>query len=246
MSQKTLYGGFAKVTTYFKHPAKTTFEKFVEAYYFSNKKGKTKEKVYKEATQEWNLLKADEDAVSAFIAKNQNLLESRETKNKTSQETFFKKRKVSSSSHIDNSSSSSAKCPRTSSCDISVTSSDNPSTSSAINVPLSAVNVPPSDIPSSSRSSNDPKIPLEIFLDELKEGLSEFLDTLKQEKPVYSALNSLAKSYLTILPDIVFYNENTLRKRDSGLTDDLHQLEDKIQLLKTVIEDTNGINIIHL
>ena len=38
--QSTLFGGLAKATTYYKHEAKTRFEKFIEAFYYFNKNGK--------------------------------------------------------------------------------------------------------------------------------------------------------------------------------------------------------------
>ena len=40
VKQITLFGELAKATTYYKHEAKTRFEKFIEAFYYFNKNGK--------------------------------------------------------------------------------------------------------------------------------------------------------------------------------------------------------------
>ena len=46
VKQITLFGELAKATTYYKHEAKTRFEKFIEPFYYFNKNGKTKEQVH--------------------------------------------------------------------------------------------------------------------------------------------------------------------------------------------------------
>ena len=70
--QNTLFGGFAKEKTYYNHKATSVFEQFVEAYYYFNKKGKTKEHFYKEATTKWTAIRTDRQAVSDYVNKHQN------------------------------------------------------------------------------------------------------------------------------------------------------------------------------
>ena len=45
--QQTLFGGVAKEDTYYNHKPESRFEKFVEAFYYFNRSGRTKNQVYK-------------------------------------------------------------------------------------------------------------------------------------------------------------------------------------------------------
>ena len=66
--QSTLFGELAKATIYYKQEAKTRFEKFIEAFYYFNKNGKTKEQVYKLAVKEWGRIK-EGDEVEKLLSK---------------------------------------------------------------------------------------------------------------------------------------------------------------------------------
>ena len=61
LKQTTLFGGTAKESTYYNHEPKSRFEKFIEASFFFNKHGKTKEEFYKLATKEWTDKKNSEE-----------------------------------------------------------------------------------------------------------------------------------------------------------------------------------------
>ena len=68
----------AKATTYYKHDAKTCFEKFIEGFYYFNKNGKIKEQVYKLAVKEWSRVK-EGDEVEKLLSKHNEQRKKEET-----------------------------------------------------------------------------------------------------------------------------------------------------------------------
>ena len=102
-----------------------------------------------------------------------------------------------------------------------------------------------SKAPSSTTSPvNLPTTEIEHFLNSLKSGLSSnFTGAIQDQKLVHKAVDKLAKSYLAIHPDLVFYRDNVVFKRESALATTLSKLDEKINALIKVVEEMKSIDV---
>ena len=193
LKQKTLFGGTAIKSTYYNHEPKSRFEKFIEASFFFNKDGKTKEEFYKSATKEWTNKKDSEEIEKLIQKYEQAKGKSNQIKSKKINH-FFKRSPASKSI-------AQTTIPEKQDIQDRVKGQGQDRTVK--------VNVP---IPSSSSSETTL---LEDFLETLKKGLREFMETTRSEKMLQYGLEALAKTFFFINYQMNFIKENSIRQTKS-------------------------------
>ena len=216
--QLTLDGGILKTDTYFKHQATTSYEKFVEAVYFLNKATRNKKECLEEANKLWKTVKSDDQAVRNYIRKHEEEL-SKQTKKKS---TFFFK-------------------PIT-----------NKRKLKQVNVPEQVLKETVSFVPDAIQATISrleyinkfEKGMLIDFLDDVKQGLSKFLDeTVFSDKMCMSALMALCKTFGTISKQLKVLRQTTLRSKKSNLRADVQQVDTDLIRLVSLIEKATDIKI---
>ena len=214
MPQKTIFGNIAREPTYYNHKPTIRFECFVEAFYYFNKKGKTKQEVFKKAVEVWK--SGEEDKIEDFLTKYKKAVEKAvdEISSSNTGKSFFIKK---------NSNASKTKA------------------ANRITEPEQPIEQPARK-PKDSCPSSSPSI-VECFLDELEPGLSSFIQSIPNEKLLLATIESAAKSYFSVSKQILFLKDNCIRKVKSALQNELNDLSSKLNALSLAVKECNKIKI---
>ena len=83
----------------------------------------------------------------------------------------------------------------------------------------------------------------EHFLETLQVGLGEFIESVKNEKVVINSLEVLVKNYLSFHQKLIFFKENSARKKATNFQTDLNQLNKMLAMLSQLIISCNNVKI---
>ena len=83
----------------------------------------------------------------------------------------------------------------------------------------------------------------EHFLETLQVGLDEFIESVKNEKVVINSLEVLVKNYLSFHQKLIFFKENSARKKATNFQTDLNQLNKMLAMLSQLIISCNNVKI---
>ena len=108
----------------------------------------------------------------------------------------------------------------------------------------SALSSPPPSIMLSNASGKSKDISVtENFLETLQVSLGEIIESVKHEKVVINSLEAVSKTYHSFHQKLIFFKENSTRRKVTNFPTDLNQLDKILATLSQLIISCNDVKM---